>query len=447
MPEAHAMLSASGSAKWLNCSAALALEALINEPDTGNEYADEGTAAHEVLEQSLKQNREPSTFLGLTISVNKGEPNEVAIDINQEMVDNVEIAIEYIQRPSARNSFYEERVDYSHIAKDGFGTSDVLLEVYEKVATNKRVNTLYVIDFKYGAGIKVDAFENSQGMLYALGALNSLDILFEREIERVNIVIIQPRMDNISEYEISVADLLKWGDSIKPKAQKAYDLYEKAIGGSDIIFNPENFNPTKDGCKWCQGRRLTRCKAHAHTGYQAAIDGFEDLTSDQKCNIPAIEVSDNTFKDPYFLDNKDLAAIYVNMQMFLTFAESLTAEITSRINSGQTVPGLRLIPTEKPRAWKFDEEETIKAIRTAGLQKVDYLKWAIISPTEAQNILKKVKPKDHNRRYKRLEANAIHRPPGNDKIIEDKRKPAEEIDDRISLEITEDDLLGFDLLE
>lgn len=427
MPEAHATLSASSSAKWLNCSAALALEALINEPDTGNEFSREGTAAHEVLEQSLKQNREPSSFLGLTISVD-GE----AITITQEMVDAVEVAIEYIHRLSTRNSFYEEKVDYSHIALKGFGTADALLEVYEKIATNKRVNTLYVIDFKYGEGIKVNAFENSQGMLYALGALNSLDVLFEREIERVNIVIIQPRMDNISEYEISVDDLLKQGEDMKPKAQKAYDLYEKAIDGSDNIFNPENFNPTKEGCKWCQGRRLTRCKAYAHTGYQAAIEGFDDLTSDQKCSIPAIEVSNNTFKDPYFLDNKDLAAIYLNMRMFLSFAESLTDEITNRINSGQTIPGLRLIPTEKPRAWKFDEEGTIKAIRTAGLQKCAYLKWAIISPTEAEKILKEVKPKDHNRRYKRLEAKAIHRPPGKDKIIEDKRKPIEEVDDLLS---------------
>ncbi len=428
MPEAHATLSASGSAKWLSCPAALALEALINEPDTGNEYTYEGTAAHEILRKCLSENKDPSKFFGASIDVAEGL-DEHLISIDQEMVDNVEIAIEYIQRLSARNSFYEERVDYSHIAPNGFGTADVLLEVYEKVATNKRVNTLYVIDFKYGAGIKVDAFENSQGMLYALGALNSLEVLFDREIERVNVVIIQPRMDNISEYEISVADLLKQGDDMKPKAQKAYSLYEKAISGPDIIFNPENFNPTKDGCKWCQGRRLTRCKAHAHTGYQAAIEGFGDLTTKQKSKVSSIDVSDSTIKDPYFLDNADLAAIWLKASLFKSFLENLDSEITSRINSGQTVPGLRLIPTEKPRAWKFDEEETIKAIRTAGLQKVDYLKWSIISPTEAQNILKEVKPKDHNRRYKRLEANAIHRPPGKDKIIKSKIKPAEEVDD------------------
>lgn len=432
MSETRVKMWASSSTKWLSCPAALALEELINEPDTGNVYTREGTAAHKVLEQSLKLNKESTTFLGQHITVDEGTPDETIVEVTQEMLDNVEIATEYVYRLSSKNSFYEERVDYSHIAQNGSGIADVILEVYEKVAANKRVNTLYVIDFKYGAGIKVNAFENSQSMLYALGTLNSLELLFEREIKRVNIVIIQPRMDNISEYEISVADLLKWGESIKPKAQKAYDLCKKVIDGSDDIFNPKNFNPTKEGCRWCQGQSLKRCKAHAHAGYSAAIEGFDNLTIEKKTNLSAISVNDKTIRDPYFLDNKDLAAIWLKASLFKSFIEDLNNEITNRINSGQTVPGLRLIPTEKPRAWKDDEEETIKAMRTAGLQQKDYCKWDLISPTEAENILKEVKPKDHRRRYKRLEAKAVHRPPGKDKIIEDKRKPIEEVDDLLN---------------
>ncbi|NIV97900.1 DUF2800 domain-containing protein, partial [Candidatus Saccharibacteria bacterium] len=348
MSEQHATLSASGSAKWLNCSAALALEALINEPDTGNEYTDEGTAAHILLNKCLTKNDDPAEYLETAIVIDEKQ-NYIKVD--QEMVNGVEIAIEYVRRLTFKTGFYEEKVDYSHLAPNGFGTADIILEVYEKIATNKRVNTLYVIDFKYGAGVKVDAFENSQGMLYALGALNSLEVLFDRDIERVNIVIVQPRMDNISEYEISVDDLIKWGESIKPKAQKAYDLYEKAAGGSEDIFDPRNFNPTKDGCKWCQGRTLKRCKAHAHAGYRAAIDGFDDYTEEQKNNLKTVEVSSKTIKDPAFLDNEDLAAIYTNMQMFLSFSNDLDEEIRKRINGGQDVPGLKLIPTEKNRAW------------------------------------------------------------------------------------------------
>lgn len=455
MPEAHATLSASGSVKWLSCPAALALEAIIDAPDTGNEYSDEGDAAHKMLYEALAHGRDLKEFLGLSIVINEDTPQRKMVWGTQEMIDNVEIVIDYVQRLSARNSFYEEKVDYSHIAPNGFGTGDVILEVYEKLMADKRVNTLYVIDFKYGKGIRVDAIDNSQGMLYALGALNSLEILFDKEIKRIVIVIVQPRMDNISEFEISVDDLLKWGEKIKPKAELAYKIYDSVDyetyndthpDNISDVFKPEHFNPTKKGCQWCQGRRLKRCKAHAQTGFSAAIEGFDDLTDEQKSDLPAIEVSDRTIKDPAFLDSADLVTIYLNIQLFLSFAADLDIEIANRIHAGETGLGLKLIATEKPRAWKDDEDATIKAIRTAGLQKQDYLKWSLISPTEAEKTLKEVKPKDHKRRYKRLEVTAIHRPPGKDRIIEDKNKPVEKAEG-VSLQMTEDDLLGFDLLE
>lgn len=455
MAKKHAMLSASGSAKWLSCPAALAMEALINEPDKPTEEADEGTAAHIVLEKALKENADLKPFVGLSILLDEDNTDARMVMGTQQMVDSVEIAIEYIDRLSARNSFYEERVDYSHIAPQGFGTADIILEVYEKIAASKRVNTLYVIDFKYGAGIKVDAFENSQGMLYALGALNSLDPLFDQNIERVVVVIIQPRMDHISEFEISVKDLLKWGEEIKPKAQQAFDIFEEAVnscyGAMDSEYrvnfekvitnlNSKNFNPTKKGCQWCQGRRLKRCKAHAQTGFSAAIEGFDDLTTEKKDDIKTVQVSSDTLKDPAFLDNKDLASIYFNMKLFLAFANDLDDEIRSRIKGGQTIPGLKLIPTENPRAWKDGTEAAIKAMRTAGLQKNEYLKWGIISPTEAEKVLKKVKPKDHNRRYKRLEAVAVHRPKGKEKIIEDINNPAEKTEEQFKIDADDFDL-------
>jgi len=443
MSENHAVLSASGSAKWLNCPAALALEKLIDEPSADNDYTREGTAAHLLLNFCLETNREPSEFLRKEIYQDPVTHDIITVD--QEMVNNVEIAIDYTRRLTSRKGFYEEKVDYSHIAPGGFGIADIILEVHEKVAPGKKVNTLYIIDFKYGAGVKVDAFENSQGMLYALGALNSLELLFEREIKRVLIAIIQPRMDNISEYETSVADLLSWGNGIKEKAQKAYDLYQKAASGSDDIFDPRNFNPSKNACKWCQGRTLKRCKAHAHAGYRAAIDGFDDLTAEQKNSLPDIEVNNSTIKDPAFLDNADLAVIWRSASLFKSFIEDLDTEIARRINAGQTVPGLKLIPTIKNRTWKGSKEDAIKAMRTAGLQKQDYLKYDIISPTEAEKKLEEIKPKDHKRRYKRLEATAVHRPPGKDKIVEDNKK-AEAKSENISLDISNEDL-GFDLLE
>lgn len=445
MTEAHATLSASGSDKWLACPGSLALEAMIGVPDTGNEYTYEGTAAHTLLERSLRLNREPSAVLGKAITVNKGEPDERLIDVTEEMVNAVEIAIEYIQRLTPRNSFYEEKVDYSHIAPGGFGTADVLLEVYEKLAPGMRVNTLYVIDFKYGKGVKVEAFQNSQGMLYALGSLNSLDPLFDKEIERVVIVIIQPRMDHIDEYEISVDDLKIWGvEQVKPKAALAYELYDrfKGLEIGELCFDDGAFNPTLKGCKWCQGKRLSKCKAVAAAGFSAAVEGFDDLTAEQKADLSSVEVKPETLHDPAFLDNADLAAIYQHMSVFKSFLDSLTDEIITRLKASEDVPGLKLVTTQGNRAWIGDDEATIKALRTAGLQKRHYEKIGLISPTEAEKLIKEVKPTSYKRRYRLLEKTAIHRPAGKDKIVED-NSPAGEADDLLAIDPNPE---SFDLL-
>jgi hypothetical protein len=340
------------------------------------------------------------------------------------MVNAVDIAVTYVRRFITRNAFHEQRVDYSHVAPRGFGTCDIALEVYDKVGVDRRLNTLYIIDLKYGMGIKVAAFKNTQLLLYALGALRSLDMFFNRPIERIVVVIMQPRLDHIDEYELSVAELKAWGEEQKPKAELADRLYTTARealellpnnGPPDRIIPAEYFKPSQKACQWCQGRRASKCRAYALTGYSAAVEGFNDFTDSEKENVPVINAC--TLRDPAILDNVDLAAIYDKMDVFLDFAKNLGKEIARRIKAGQTVPGLKLVDTQKSRAWKGDEEDVIKALRTAGLQKTEYLKQVIISPAEAEKALKIVKPKDYKRRYRRLEAAAIHRPPGEPKIV------------------------------
>ena len=419
----HAKLSASAADKWLSCPGALALEHIINEPDRGSSFAQEGTAAHEVLNWALSKNVEPGDFLGDTVTVDAGTPQEAEIEVTQEMVDAVEVVTDYVRRLRARSAFYEKRVDYSHIAPEGFGTTDIALEVYEKTAPETRVNTLYVIDFKYGKGVKVEAFENKQGMLYALGCLNTLDLLFEREVERVVIVIAQPRVDSISEYTLTVPELIKWGDDIaKPKAILAHSIYNAALTKGENVLSEFDFNPTEKGCKWCQGNTTGRCKTLAKAGYSAAVEGFNDLTAGEQADIAAVEV---TTKDPALMDLDDMAAVYKAMKAFKNYTAAVEAKIRELLESGHEVPGLALKATEKARAWSVDDDGVIKALRTAGLQKKHYEKIAIVSPTEAETLLKKVKPKEAKRRYKRLEDAAIHRPEGTPKIIETLTKPQE----------------------
>ncbi len=106
----------------------------------------------------------------------------------------------------------EQRLDFSRYVPESLGTGDCLI-VADKL--------LHIIDLKYGQGVLVDAYQNPQMMLYALGALRTFDCLYD--IEEVAMTIYQPRRENVSTWTISVFDLKEWAkNTLKPKADLAY---------------------------------------------------------------------------------------------------------------------------------------------------------------------------------------------------------------------------------
>lgn len=210
---AHALLSPSAAHRWINCTAAPRLEADVT--DNGSEYAAEGTLAHAYCAQKLK------AFLGLPT---EDEAKEIA-ELNDryhtgemdEYTDTYKtIVLEKFNAARAVTKdaqlLIETRLDFSAYVPDAFGTADAII-----IADG----TMEVIDFKYGKGVKVSAYENPQMKIYALGAYEYFS--FEYKIERVRMTIVQPRIDNLSEFELSVAELMEWTDTVlTPKAQQAY---------------------------------------------------------------------------------------------------------------------------------------------------------------------------------------------------------------------------------
>ena len=91
----------------------------------------------------------------------------------------------------------EQRLDFSRHVPSGFGTGDCVI-VADSVLT--------VIDFKYGKGVAVSSDHNSQMVLYALGALELFDALYD--IVEVRMVIFQPRIQNLSECTLPLSELL-----------------------------------------------------------------------------------------------------------------------------------------------------------------------------------------------------------------------------------------------
>ena len=131
----------------------------------------------------------------------------------------------------------ETRLDFSYYVPEAFGTSDAVI-----IADG----CMEVIDFKYGKGVRVSAIDNEQMKIYALGAY--LKHSFEYRIERVRMTIIQPRIDNLSEAEMTVEDLLQWAEEeLRPRALEAFAGKGKQQPG-----------------EWCQFCRVKcRCKALA----------------------------------------------------------------------------------------------------------------------------------------------------------------------------------------
>lgn len=199
---AHALLSASSAHRWLKCPPSARIAAEF--PDRESEAAREGTAAHESAEAFFKQWKIPE------------DPHVKAY---------VEYMQELIRQYHPCKYQIELRVDYSHIAPRGFGTADCV--IYTK-------DMLHIVDFKYGKGVRVDAGENSQMILYALGACRTLGI----QPSEIRFTIYQPRMDNISTWSLDGEELQHYADKIRPQAGKAWEGKGELEAGDHCTFCP-----------------------------------------------------------------------------------------------------------------------------------------------------------------------------------------------------------------
>jgi len=196
MPEVHAILSASSSKRWLNCTPSARLEQ--NFPNESSVYAEEGTAAHALGEYKLRKYLHER--VQRPTSEYENEEMEANTDIYAEfIISTVERIKETCPHPLV---MVEERLDYSYLVPSGFGTGDCVI-----IADG----TLYVMDYKNGKGVFVSCDHNPQMMLYALGAYHTYGYLYD--IKKVSMTIIQPRLENISTFECSVEELLDWARS------------------------------------------------------------------------------------------------------------------------------------------------------------------------------------------------------------------------------------------
>ena len=209
----HAILSASGSKKWLTCTRSARLEESM--PDEQNAFTSEGTFMHEVFEADLRAflDLTPETFQAAeALWTDPRVTEEIGAAIDEALdfaKDAIRQAREICKDPII---MVEQRLDFSPWVPEGFGTGDLV------IVTDAWV---WVLDLKGGKGVRVEAEDNSQMRLYGLGAYNELRLLYD--MRSVRMTILQPRLNNFSTEELTLDELLDWGETVvKPLAAQAW---------------------------------------------------------------------------------------------------------------------------------------------------------------------------------------------------------------------------------
>ena len=362
MANKHALLGASSSARWLVCTPSARLEAMF--PDEQSPYAAEGTIAHDLAESILRHKLEGKKA---------PKPDGFSAEMIEAVNRYVDICEEKVNEARARSSdaevMIEAKLDFSRWVPEGFGTGDMVI-----VADG----ILEVIDLKYGKGVPVSAVENTQMRLYALGAYDVNEFLYD--FKTVRMTIVQPRLDSVSTDEMALEELLDWGEEIKPIAQRA--------------FNGEGDCAPCDYCNFCKARHT--CRALADTCLTAFYkDGgkLNQLLTDR-------EVSD-------ILAMKDLITKWIKGVYDFAYEKALAGE--------KQWPGFKLVEGTSRRTIT-DPDAAAQTLLDNGYKEKD-----IFKPRELEGItnLQKVLGKKGVAKY--LEV-YIDKPEGKPTLVPDSDK-------------------------
>lgn len=345
---AHALLSPSSAHRWLNCPRAPRLEATL--PDRSTVYSKEGTLAHSVCEISAKVHFGQVTNANYKAALKRYQKNELW---DSEMLSTAETYVEHLADKAMGFQHqpvvaFETRVDITDYVPDAFGRCDCIMFSGD---------TLIITDYKHGKGEPVDAEENPQLMLYALGALKLYRPFFGDSIQNVTICIDQPRIDSYQTWTISTSDLVAWGESIKPKAQMAYAGFGEFKAGT--------------WCKFCRANGLCSAQAEQHL---SALDDFKD-SMDRPDELLSPERMSEALKK-----GETLVAWY----------GSLKEKALETILAGTPIPNFKLVEGKSSREWS-DQDKALETLEENGIDRAIIYDTAPKSLSQLEKLIGKKK--------------------------------------------------------
>ncbi len=360
MPNEHAILSASSSHRWLECTPSARLE--LEFEDYESKAAKEGTAAHALAEHKLK--RKLKMRSDRPVSEFNDEDMELYTDDYSDYVfEQYTKAKRYDENAQI---FIEQKLDFSCYVPDGFGTGDAVI-----ISKGK----MQIIDLKYGQGVLVNVEHNSQMMLYALGALKKFGK--EYDIKKVRMVIFQPRRENVSVWETTVTQLKKWADKkLRPRAEMAY----KGTG---------NYQPGSH-CQFCKA--ATKCRARAEEKLKLAREEF---------------------KMPPLLSDAEIEAMLTKIPDIKKWVEEIWDYATSEaVKGNKSWAGFKVVEGKSNRKY-VDEKEVAKACINAGYNDI-YVK-KLITITEMEKLMGK-------KEFASVLGALIEKPAGKPTLVEESDK-------------------------
>jgi hypothetical protein len=364
----HARIfSASILPRLFTCAGSAVLSADV--PRTSSVYADWGTDCHTLSERCLTLSKQPADFIGLQMPLGNV--------VDEEMAECSKVYVDYVRDVTGEDGtmLIEQRVEFGQFMglpaeHQAFGTADALVI---------KGSEAIVVDLKTGRGVDVDP-DGSQLKAYALGCLEIAELI--ADIDRIRLVIVQPRSGGIKEHDLSVDELRAWArDHAAPAAKRvlmAYHTYPDATEGA-ADWHQQNLVPGEKQCQFCPAKAT--CPA-LRESVAAAVADTTAASPDEFAALEPATVSEAS-------DDQWLAAMLSRVDLIEGWCSAVRAEVHARLTNGKPVPGYKLVAGKKGnRAWDKAAEVEKYLRETVRLPIEKTYDMKVISPTTAEKLAK-----------------------------------------------------------
>lgn len=392
-PEAHALLSASASHRWLNCPPSARLEEQF--PETTSEYAEAGRVAHSIAELKARKHfvePMPARTFNARLKKWKEDPN-----YDKGMDGSTDTYLDYLKElamsfgGAAPFVTLENRVDYSDYAPEAFGTADCIM-----IGSGQ----MCVIDYKNGAGVPVDAVRNPQMMLYALGALKLYAPIYGNSIRNIHLAIVQPNAGGVKEWDLTRDELEEWGETVvKPTAA--------------LAFAGEGDYAPGEWCRFCRAK--ARCSARARK--------MLALEKQEGAEPGAPFIADGTLTEteveelPFLLTDAQVGEILTRALDLEAWVKNLKDYALSAALAGKVITGFKVVEGRGSRDW-VDLDAAFQTLQERGVEEALLWERKPVTPPALEKALGK-------KTFAEVTPDLVAKKPGKPALVpeSDPRKP------------------------